>query len=246
MCGVFGFIANEGQEVDLSRLEDLAIVTESRGEHAWGVAWIDEQDRLRRFKRAGRVSDNFDLLGQVAGAKAVIGHCRFATHGDPRSNENNHPHPSDGGWIVHNGVVGNSDALQRQFGLEPSSECDSETLALMIEAASGSLVDRVASTVERAHGRLAVLGLWSRPQRLIVAKNGNPLEMGKASEGVYFASLREGLPAPVAVPEGSVTLWSVRNASIVNVKRRVAPCLANSRQLSRRAMSAGLLHDVGW
>lgn len=52
------------------------------------------------------------LIGYYArGALALIGHCRWATHGSPADNRNNHPHPAGRGWIVHNGVVFNHGEL---------------------------------------------------------------------------------------------------------------------------------------
>jgi hypothetical protein len=40
-----------------------------------------------------------------------------------------------------------------------------------------------------------VAGLWNRPRRLVLVRRGNPLRMGTAAEGHYFASLPGGLPA---------------------------------------------------
>ncbi len=41
MCGIFGFITNSEQGPDIHRLRRLALVTQTRGAHAFGLAWLD-------------------------------------------------------------------------------------------------------------------------------------------------------------------------------------------------------------
>jgi len=51
-----------------------------------------------------------------------------------------------------------------------------------------------------AEGRLAILGLWRKPARLLIVRSGNPLSFGETAGGYYFASLPEGLPGrPVPI-----------------------------------------------
>ena len=112
MCGVFGFVSRNQGRVDLQVLRRVAQATERRGPHAFGFAWIDRRGRLKCYKQTGRVGDHLGLLGMAADARMLIGHCRFATQGSPADNINNHPHPADGGWLVHNGQV----LLARRMG----------------------------------------------------------------------------------------------------------------------------------
>jgi glucosamine 6-phosphate synthetase-like amidotransferase/phosphosugar isomerase protein len=143
MCGVFGFVAKDDEKtIDLPTLKRIAVDTESRGPHAWGMAWIDSRGRLNCFKQTGRVSQALGLLAMARDARALIGHCRFATQGDPANNLNNHPFAADGGWIVHNGIIRGYEQLVADFDLHPVTECDSEALALLIEKLDGSLLER--------------------------------------------------------------------------------------------------------
>jgi glucosamine 6-phosphate synthetase-like amidotransferase/phosphosugar isomerase protein len=147
MCGVFGFVSHKGGKPNLKTLQRIALATERRGPHAFGFAWIDRRRRIKCYKQTARVSDRLGLLGLAADARMLIGHCRFATQGSPADNINNHPHPADGGSIVHNGQVRDYRRLVDAYDLYPVSACDSEVLGLLVEQGQGSILDRCRAAV---------------------------------------------------------------------------------------------------
>lgn len=197
MCGVFGYVSQDDQRPNLQRLQTIAENTERRGPHAFGFAWVDSRGRLRSYKQTGRITESMGMLAMAADARMLIGHCRYATQGDPENNLNNHPFACDGGWIVHNGVIADYTDILERHDLYANTDCDSETLALLIEALDGTLPQRCGRAVaEIASPRAAVvLGLWTHPMRLIAVRRGNPLCWGRAKSGIYMASLPGGLPS---------------------------------------------------
>ena len=197
MCGIFGYITKHGRGPDLARLKRIATETQQRGRHAFGLAWLGPDARLHTFKRPGAATANLGDLDRLRGATVVIGHCRWATHGAPEDNCNNHPHPAGRGWLVHNGVVHNHANLVRRFHLAPKTQCDSEVLGLLMARTPGWLVRRAQRVAEWAEGRLAVLGVWRDPTRLLIVRHGKPLHFGQTKGGFYFASMPEGLPGKV-------------------------------------------------
>ena len=209
MCGVFGFVSHENGRPDLRALERIALATETRGQHAYGFVWIDGRGRVKCFKQTGRIRHHLGLLAMARDARMLVGHCRYATQGDPADNINNHPHPADGGWIVHNGVIRDYAGLVERFDLHPVSDCDSEVLGLLVEAVRGSVFDRCRAAVRAAAPAgepgtlfgapqpLVLLGLWPRPDRLVAVRQGNPLHIAKTKHGYYLASLADGLPGVV-------------------------------------------------
>jgi glucosamine--fructose-6-phosphate aminotransferase (isomerizing) len=200
MCGVFGFVSYDGQGPNMKTLARIAEVTMERGPHAFGFAWLDWSGRLKMFKRTGRIVNHLGLLEMMGDARILVGHCRWATHGDPKNNLNNHPHPADGGWIVHNGVVNNHEELAAEYDLHPVTACDSEVLGLLVAASQGTLQTRCAAVANVARGNLTLLGVWRNPARLVAVRAGNPLSLGmiRGGERYYLASLPDELPGVVS------------------------------------------------
>lgn len=235
MCGVFGFLATGAEGVDLDQLAELALSAESRGRHAHGLAWVDRAGRLRRFKAPGPISGNLGCLEFVRHAVAIVGHCRHATRGDPLANENNHPHPADGGWIVHNGTVLNAESLVRRLDLPASTACDSEVLGLLVEHFEGGLAERLEATINATDGEAAILGVWTRPLRMAIVRRGKPLHVERDDErGVYWASLGDALPSAEPVEADSLTVWTARGGRLQESTRKVTSWRNDARKPTRR------------
>jgi glucosamine--fructose-6-phosphate aminotransferase (isomerizing) len=198
MCGIFGFVSKDGSRPSMSLLNKIAAVTMSRGPHAWGMAWVDQSGTMRTYKQSGRIVDHLGLLAMARDAVMLVGHCRWATHGDPSDNLNNHPHDAGDAWVIHNGQIRNYLDLAKRHRLRRHTQCDSEVLGLMISKFKGTPLKRVKSAVDQAMGThpLSMMALW--PDRMIVAKaNSQPLSVGETKKAYYIASLQEGLPGYV-------------------------------------------------
>jgi glucosamine--fructose-6-phosphate aminotransferase (isomerizing) len=206
MCGLFGFVSKNDQQIDLSILREVAEVTMRRGPHAWGLAWVDRSGRLRTFKQSGRVVDSLGLLSMAEGATLLVGHCRFATHGDPSDNSNNHPHSAGRGLVVHNGVIHHYRDLVHRHGLKMRTQCDSEVIGLMAQKFKGTPFVRMAKACREAMGSspFASLAIW--PDRVIATTaNGQPLHVSESRNAYWLASLSDGLPGRVSkFPQGQV------------------------------------------
>jgi glucosamine 6-phosphate synthetase-like amidotransferase/phosphosugar isomerase protein len=210
MCGIFGYVAKESEPVDLSILRRIAAITETRGPHAWGLAWVDGRGRMHNYKQQGRIVNALGLLAMAKGARMLIGHCRWATHGDPKNNLNNHPHDGGDAWVVHNGVIGHYQSIAERHDLAMRTDCDSEVLGLMLQKFGGKPMVRARRACEEAMGAspFATMMLW--PDRLIAAKaNGQPLHVGETRGAYYIASLGFGLPGSVTpFTEGQIVEYA--------------------------------------
>lgn len=183
---------------------------------------------MHAFKQTGRIRDHLGVLRFAADAKMLIGHCRFATHGDAKFNINNHPHPCDGGWIVHNGVVRNYRELVEQLELHPVSHCDSEVLGLLMETSDGRRMDRLLEAASLAKtGPMAILALWR--ERMFALRSGNPLHLAETKEAFYLGSLAGGLPKPFSLRDDTLLEFHARDGRMVMEAHDVADemaCLA--------------------
>ena len=135
MCGIVGYIGKrEAYPVLIKGLKRL----EYRGYDSAGVALLNDNKDIRVYKTKGKVAD----LEQYAADKDISGcigiaHTRWATHGEPNSN-NAHPHMSFSGdlAIIHNGIIENYAFLKKllqQKGIKFNSNTDTEVLVQLID-----------------------------------------------------------------------------------------------------------------
>ena len=228
MCGIAGAIKTGNGRLTIASLKKMASGIETRGRHAFGVAWIDAGNHLHTFKSEGKITDFIDIFDKMQGAKAVIMHTRYSTHGDPSNNSNNHPHPVDGGWLVHNGQIPNHDELTEEFDLLRSTECDSEVLGLLVQHLEGTLVQRVCKTVDLCETDMPLntAFIFNRPNRVVLVKRGNPLVMSEGSTGnVYFSSLQIGLPGKrIRIKDNTVWNFDVTSGTMTTHEHAIKPC----------------------
>jgi len=197
MCGIFGAVRNGKGDFSSKVLIRMAREQETRGRHAFGVAWVDESGRLCSYRTDDKITNHLDAIARLVKARAIIGHTRFTTCGSEKNVINNHPHPADGGWLVHNGMISNYEEMASKHDLLLSSQCDSEVIARLMETSEGTILARMVAAVDAVDQTdpLAVAGLWSRPARLVLVRRGNPLYVSANRKGnIYFASLARGLP----------------------------------------------------
>lgn len=200
MCGIFGFIGvAHSSRPNMDLLRRIARETETRGRHAFGLAWVDQHDGLGHYRRPGSFSSWPNDLDRVEDSHTVIGHCRWATHGDQSKNRNNHPHVCGRGFVVHNGVVFNYRELATRYEIKRETECDTEVLGKLIARLNRrTLAERAAKAISETEGPLAILAAFTVPYQVLIARRGNPLAYCVRDEGIYLASLPGAMASPYA------------------------------------------------
>ncbi len=193
MCGIVGYVGP--QDATPILIEGLGRL-EYRGYDSAGIA-ICTRSGLKVRKAKGRVADlAADLPARFKGSPG-IGHTRWATHGEPTS-ENAHPQVDSAHRIavVHNGIIENADELRAKLqadGVEFVSQTDTETVAHLVAKA---FVDGAADLEQAVRQALrSVVGAYGlaimdaeHPDRIVVARNGSPVLLGIGEREMFVAS----------------------------------------------------------
>jgi len=214
---IFGTRRRTHEEIDyltwvFTRLLELS---EERGPHATGIAWVNREGEHRLFKRPVPASKfvRDKALGEVLGdidnsVSLLMGHTRFVTRGDAVVNENNHPLRTGNCLVTHNGTILNADYLFHRFGFGRHAEVDSEIIGRIADAC---IVDGRID-VKALHDRLSlcraqmsvVIVAKTDPGTVIIAKGNKPLELVYHSKlrTVFYASSAKYLQAALSDTKG--------------------------------------------
>lgn len=183
MCGIIA--ASAMTDVQDEVVAALARV-QYRGYDSFGFAWVSEQGGL-----ASARSTDADAVHETCLplSRTVLGHTRWATHGEVNL-ANCHPHMSlDGGFaLVHNGIVTNFEALR---GANLSGESDSRLIVELLQeqlqsgAARLQALRQVTTLIE---GRNTIVLLFADGE-ILAFRQGSPLVVSKSeSDDLYLAS----------------------------------------------------------
>jgi glucosamine--fructose-6-phosphate aminotransferase (isomerizing) len=194
MCGIIGYI---GKRNSIPIVMDGLKRLEYRGYDSAGIAYFTE-GRIEVKRCKGKIHQLESLINNLnISSNTAIGHTRWATHGKP-SDENAHPHRSDGIVIVHNGIIENyvelKHGLQKE-GFSFTSETDTEVLCHLINkfAAKYPLEDAVRTAIKEVRGAYAFAVINEKePDRIVAVRKESPLVIG-LGEGEYF--LASDVPA---------------------------------------------------
>ena len=191
MCGIFSIYSKKDIKTNsfIHSLKEL----EYRGYDSAGVAFF-ERNKIKTIKTTLKIKDLESKLQDDIKTSLIVGHTRWATHGNP-SIKNCHPHHYKNVVIVHNGIVENYDELKKSNFIKKNkikSDTDTEILAHLISyflTKTGSLAKSVAKVGKIIKGSNAFLCLDKKDPKLIVAyKNKTPLYFGIKRNGEFLFS----------------------------------------------------------
>jgi glucosamine--fructose-6-phosphate aminotransferase (isomerizing) len=195
MCGIVGAVAS--RNITPILVEGLKRL-EYRGYDSCGVAVYDN-GQMRRVRSTERVAELEEHIARdhVTGFTGIA-HTRWATHGAPVT-RNAHPHfsglGSDGPSValVHNGIIENHEELRSELqsvGYMFESQTDTEVIAHLVHHLyHDDLLEAVQQTVKRLHGAYAIAVFCrDEPHRIIAARQGSPLVIGRGKNENFLAS----------------------------------------------------------
>lgn len=182
MCGIVGYFGPSQNSVGIV-IEGLKRL-EYRGYDSAGVSFIDQNNKMQYYKKAGKL-DNLknELVGKEIIARACIGHTRWATHGGV-TDANAHPHNNEHLSIIHNGIVENANEIKRELsahGVTFKSETDSESFLELVTFHLKNempIKEAIANSFKRIQGNSAFVILYPKTGEIFAVKRGAPLVCG--------------------------------------------------------------------
>ncbi|MCL4127230.1 UNVERIFIED_CONTAM: hypothetical protein GTU68_051906 [Idotea baltica] len=244
MCGIVGAVAQRDvAEILVEGLRRL----EYRGYDSAGVAVVDADCNYTRLRRLGKVKELADAVNEshVVGGTGIA-HTRWATHGEP-SEINAHPHVSGDITIVHNGIIENHESLRallKERGYVFESQTDTEVIAHLVEwelRTSDSLIEAVQKTAIQLDGAYGTVAMDRRdPERLVVARSGSPIVIGRGVGENFLASDQ------LALLNVTRRFMYLEEGDVAEITRRdVRVFDAHGEQVEREVTESNAEHDAG-
>ena len=200
MCGLIGAAVGCRQKRRLKDIETIAdvftvmlLLSEHRGPHATGVAWVKQDGRMqvvkealpaRQFIQSGAYLDW--LLGVDRQITYLMGHTRWPSRGSVLNPANNHPlclPVGEHGAVLtcHNGTLVGFQRHFERFRLPRTAQVDSELLARIVQRhteTTGIDLEAVLGDFSQLDGRMSLaLVATTRPEEIILLKGNMPLEV---------------------------------------------------------------------
>ena len=248
MCGIVGYVGS--QEAVPILIAGLAKL-EYRGYDSAGVA-VMQGEKIEVRRSVGKLANLQKSLAEKAiNGVLGIGHTRWATHGKP-SEQNAHPHRSNGCVLVHNGIIENYQPLKQQLqreGYAFQSETDTEVVAHLIDKylqRGLNLADAVRAATKEVRGSYALAVICEKePERLIAARSGCPLVVGRTKQASYVASDVMAMLAHtrdvIYLEEGDVASVTQSDVQVIDAEGREV-----SRKTSRVTWDASAAEKSGY
>ena len=243
MCGIVGAIAQ--RDVSQILVEGLKRL-EYRGYDSAGLA-IYNDNQIQRLRRLGKVSELQQALNETPLPGGLgIAHTRWATHGEP-SERNAHPHMSENNIaLVHNGIIENHDELRDELkakGYTFASDTDTEVMAHCLHEelkTSSSLLEALQKTTKKLDGAYGTVAIDANdPNKMVVARSGSPLVIGKGI-GEYFVASDQLALLPV-----TRDFIYLEEGEVAEVRRDGVTILdSNGNQVEREFETSDIQHDA--
>jgi hypothetical protein len=207
MCGIFGGVSET--QVDVDVVQKLSTLACQRGRDSSGLFWLDQDNY--NVLRADFPVTKIWKKSRVVQSALILGHSRLITNG----HSDNQPIERDGIFVIHNGIVLNSDKIWTEIGEVPKFEIDSEVipaLASYFLKQSRNLEDIPRLILEKCEGSISAILIFPSLGKISLFSNTGSMYVGINEDSKYFSS--EEFPL---VSIGCVDICQVSEPIFINI-----------------------------
>jgi hypothetical protein len=200
VCGIIGIHfkdpANPGiKRDDLEFLVDeLLLGIEHRGRDATGVLAVPRMGDPLLLKADIPATQFCQYRDYLPGdLRTILGHTRFATQGDAKDLENNHPVQYETCFAIHNGHISNDSELFTEHSLARHAEVDSEIIPALFRKYG---LDKAHLALQELEGGFAtaVVDPQNFPGVTVLAKGwSSPCEVLETKHAIIWASTKQAI-----------------------------------------------------
>lgn len=242
MCGIIGYIGKkQAQPIILNSLKRM----EYRGYDSAGIAVINGGVQIARASgKLGNLKDK--VSDKPLKGTTGIGHTRWATHGGP-TEQNAHPHVAGKISLIHNGIIENYENIKERLikdGVKFKSETDTEVLSQLINqnyAKKNDLESAVYDALAEVRGAFGIVVMCEDdPLKLIAARRGSPIVLGRKGDEMFVASDPTALAGRadevVYLDEDEVAVIKPGKFEVTDLKRKKQAFTPEKLDLEVKAM----------
>lgn len=195
MCGLCGVVIGEKPRRRVAEIDALAdtltrllLLSEHRGPHATGVAWVKRDGAMQvakeplpacQFVQSGAYLDW--LLGVDRQVTYLMGHTRWPSRGHVGNSAENHPISTPPILVTHNGTILDHARHYQRLSLRHTTRVDSELLARMAQhhtGVAGIDLDAFLTDLMPLDGSMSLaLVATIHPEEIVLLKGNMPLEV---------------------------------------------------------------------
>ena len=183
ICGIFGIISTKNS-FDINKLNILAKNALQRGKDASGLI-ISNESSLEIIKSNLQIT-NLLKKAKIFNPNFVFGHSRLVTNGI----DDNQPIEKNGIFVLHNGIITNSDSLWRG-NRKRNLEIDTEIIPTILSESLCKKMSFLKSGLEvlkECKGIVSAVALNIKTSSILLMSNNGSLYIGKSDNYIAFSS----------------------------------------------------------
>ena len=221
MCGIFGWIISKDANISNDKyrkgLEELLLLSETRGKEASGICCINHKE-VQVYKKCVRAKELIhtkefkNALEHTTAERGhmVMGHARMVTNGSKDDNENNQPVILNDLICIHNGIIVNDKEIwENNPDMVRNAEVDTEAFLALMEKNNyqNNLLEAFKKFLDAIEGSLSIALIDRTSNYLLLYTNVGSLYTVASKDGEMLLFASEQYILEKAIKKEKLDTW---------------------------------------